>query len=152
MEVKTLLKQAIDLFEIMDNPKVTGEDIKELFENIKDDIDFEIVRIDGRVKPVDFIKITIEGSNGRIAGGNAPTLGIIGTLGGIGARPDICGFVSDGDGALAALAAGLKIWDMKNKGDILEGDIIVTTHICLLLLHYLMTLYLLWILLFLMKF
>lgn len=125
-----MLKKVIDLFEIMDNPKVTGEDIKELFENIKDDIDFEIVRIDGRVKPVDFIKITIEGSNGRIAGGNAPTLGIIGTLGGIGARPDICGFVSDGDGALAALAAGLKIWDMKNKGDILEGDIIVTTHIC----------------------
>lgn len=125
-----MLKQTIDLFEIMDNPEVTGQDIKELFENIDKNIDFEIVSIDGIVKPVDFIKIIIKGKNGKKIGGNAPTLGIIGSLGGIGARPDICGFVSDGDGALAALTSGLKIWDMKNKGDILEGDIIITTHIC----------------------
>lgn len=130
MEMIAMLKQIIDLFETMDNSKVTGIDIKELFMSISEDIEFEIVRVNGRIKPVDFLKITIEGKSGMKSGGNAPTLGILGTLGGIGARPEISGFVSDGDGALVALAAGLKIWSMKNKGDILEGDIIVTTHIC----------------------
>ena len=40
------------------------------------------------------------------------------------------GFVSDGDGALAALAAGLKLTEMNTKGDIMKGDVIIATHIC----------------------
>ncbi len=40
------------------------------------------------------------------------------------------GFVSDGDGALAALTAGLKVAEMKKNGDVLEGDTIICTHIC----------------------
>ncbi|MGO0916215.1 DUF1177 family protein, partial [Clostridioides difficile] len=42
----------------------------------------------------------IPGKNGKLKGGDAPTLGILGRLGGIGARPEVIGFVSDGDGAL----------------------------------------------------
>lgn len=125
-----LLKQVIEIFEILDNPKVTGEILKKYFKNAYPDVDFEIVRITGKNAPVDFIKITIEGRNGKKRGGDAPTLGVIGTLGGIGARPEICGFTSDGDGALTALAAGLKICEMKKRGDCLEGDVIVTTHVC----------------------
>ena len=40
------------------------------------------------------------------------------------------GLVSDGDGAIVALAVALKVLDMNNKGDFLKGDIIVSTHIC----------------------
>ena len=44
----------------------------------------------------DFVSVLIKGTAGRSAGGSAPTLGIVGRLGGLGARPDITGFVSDG--------------------------------------------------------
>ena len=40
------------------------------------------------------------------------------------------GAVSDGDGALAALTAALKLVEMNENGDVLEGDVIVATHIC----------------------
>ena len=55
---------------------------------------------------------------------------MLGRLGGLGARPEQIGFVSDGDGALAALAVAAKLLDMRQKGDRLEGDIVVCTHIC----------------------
>jgi len=67
---------------------------------------------------------------GRLCGGAARTLGIIGRLGGIGARPGRIGLVSDGDGAVAAIAAALKIARMHAQGDPLPGDVIVATHIC----------------------
>jgi len=40
------------------------------------------------------------------------------------------GAVSDGDGAVAALTAALKLVEMNENGDVLEGDVIVATHIC----------------------
>ncbi|NIO47944.1 MAG: DUF1177 family protein [Candidatus Aminicenantes bacterium] len=61
---------------------------------------------------------------------NAPTLGIIGRLGGIGARPHKIGLVSDADGAITALAAAAKIAGMRKKGDVLKGDVIIATHLC----------------------
>jgi hypothetical protein len=69
-------------------------------------------------------------NRGRSDGEHTPTLGIIGRLGGIGARPDKIGLVSDADGAIAALAAAAKIAVMRKKGDILKGDVIVATHLC----------------------
>ena len=63
-------------------------------------------------------------------GGDAPTIGLLGRLGGIGARPERIGFVSDGDGALCAVALAAKLLDMQNKGDILDGDVFISTHIC----------------------
>jgi hypothetical protein len=38
--------------------------------------------------------------------------------------------VSDADGAIVALAAGLKLSRMKLKGDHCPGDVVVATHIC----------------------
>ena len=84
----------------------------------------------GRGGETDFIRVCIPGENGRSAGGPAPTIGIIGRLGGLGARPAVTGFVSDGDGALCALAAGLKLAEMRAHGDRLQGDVVVCTHIC----------------------
>lgn len=76
------------------------------------------------------LKVRIPGSDGKSSGGNTPTLGILGRLGGLGARPEMIGYVSDGDGALAALAIAVKLLDMKKKGDVLPGDIFISTHIC----------------------
>lgn len=38
--------------------------------------------------------------------------------------------MSDGDGALAAVAAAAKLVQMAKRGDRLPGDVIITTHIC----------------------
>ena len=76
------------------------------------------------------LKVRIPGKNGKMNGGDAPTIGLLGRLGGIGARPERIGFVSDGDGALCAVALAAKLLDMQNKGDILDGDVFISTHIC----------------------
>jgi hypothetical protein len=77
-----------------------------------------------------FVRATVPGTAGKRSGGSAPTLGIIGRLGGIGARPALIGLVSDGDGAVTALACALKLGDMATAGDGLPGDVMVATHIC----------------------
>jgi hypothetical protein len=124
-----MLKQVIDMFEILDRPDASGKLVKKLFEeyNVKN---FEIETVSGNKGSTDFVKILIPGTKGKTKGGDHPTLGIVGRLGGLGARPEMMGFVSDGDGALAALAAGLKLAKMNSLGDVLKGDVIVSTHIC----------------------
>lgn len=124
-----LLKQVLEVFEVLDHPKSSGQMVKELFES-RFDINVEVKKVQGKLGSTDFIKIIIPGTNGKISGGSAKTLGIIGRLGGIGARPEVVGYVSDGDGALSALSAALKLADMNQKGDKLQGDVIITTHIC----------------------
>lgn len=37
--------------------------------------------------------------------------------------------VSDGDGSAVALSVALKLADMRIKGDYLDGDVVVVTHI-----------------------
>ncbi len=123
------LKQVIELYEVLDAARVRGDDVRALLARRGNAlITVETVR--GTKGQTDFVKVVISGSRGRLAGGDAPTLGIVGRLGGLGARPERIGFVSDGDGALAALAAALKLLDMQRKGDVLLGDVIVATHIC----------------------
>src|SRR5205085_7695522 len=51
----------------------------------------ETSTVTGPGGPTDFLRITVPGSAGRSRGGSAPTLGIIGILGGIGARPHVVG-------------------------------------------------------------
>lgn len=78
----------------------------------------------------DFVTVTVRGSQGRSSGGEAPTIGLVGRLGGIGARPSARGMVSDGDGAVAAVAAALKLGARSTAGDHLAGDVVIATHIC----------------------
>lgn len=77
-----------------------------------------------------FVKLLFPGAEGRTAGGAAPTLGLVGQLGGLAAYPSHTGVVSDGDGAIVALTAGLKLAKMAARGMQTPGDIIVATHIC----------------------
>ncbi|ABO50077.1 protein of unknown function DUF1177 [Desulforamulus reducens MI-1] len=124
-----MLKQVLEIYELLDSSMVTGQQVAELLQSRgADKVTVELVQ--GKEGSTDFIRIDVPGTNGKIVGGTAPTLGIIGRLGGIGARPERIGLVSDADGAIAALAVALKLAEMGEKGDQLPGDVIITTHIC----------------------
>lgn len=124
------MKQLIEVYDILDDSKVNGEKVKNYLLNIKQDADIVVYPLKGDRGITDMIRIIIPGTKGKIRGGEASTLGILGRLGGLGARPEMIGFVSDGDGALTVLAIAAKLLDMQTKGDYLEGDIIISTHIC----------------------
>ncbi|PGS51924.1 DUF1177 domain-containing protein [Bacillus sp. AFS041924] len=123
------LRQTLTVMDALDNAYVNGQKVKELFLPYPD-VTVEVTTVTGENGSTDFIKIVIPGKEGKVAGGNIPTFGIVGRLGGIGARPSRIGLVSDADGAVAAIASALKLADMQVKGDVLQGDVIVTTHIC----------------------
>ena len=117
-EIKAMLmKQIIEAYDILDDGNVTGKKVEEYLRTIKPDADIEVYELKGSKGSTDMLKVRIPGSKGKTNGGNAPTIGLLGRLGGHGARPERIGFVSDGDGALAAVALAAKILDMQNKGD-----------------------------------
>lgn len=125
----TLLHKHVQtLYELLDSAHASGEEVRKLFNKYKN-ITVNVYTQSEGTASTDYIKILIPGVKGKTIGGSAPTLGIIGRLGGLGARPAMKGFVSDGDGALGALTAAIKLADMQAKGDYLEGDVIVITHI-----------------------
>jgi len=124
-----MLKQVIEIYELLDDASITGTKVAEFLES-RGLEKIKINKINGKEGSTDFVKIIIPGREGKEKNGNAPTVGIIGRLGGIGARPDRIGLVSDGDGAITVLACALKLVDMNKKGDVLSGDVIIATHIC----------------------
>ncbi|WP_326974822.1 DUF1177 domain-containing protein [Caproicibacter sp. BJN0012] len=125
-----LLKQLMEAFDVLDSSTVTGKDVETYLRGIQPDANIEVYELKGPSGSTDMVKVRIPGSRGKASGGSAPTIGILGRLGGIGARPDVIGFVSDGDGALAAITVAAKLLDMRKKGDVLEGDVFVSTQIC----------------------
>ena len=125
-----LIKQIIEVFDLLDDSHVNGQKVKDFLLSIRPDTEIEVKPLKGPKGVTDMIKIWIKGSEGKKSGGNAPTIGLLGRLGGIGARPEMTGFVSDGDGALCALTLAAKLLDMQNKGDFLKGDVFISTHIC----------------------
>lgn len=119
-----MLSQVLTIMELLDSPKVSGKEICELFKSYKG-VEAEFERIVTSRGMTDVVRITIEGEDEK-----APVLGVVGQLGGVGARPQMIGMVSDADGAIAALATALKLAQMKDKGEILTGNVYITTHIC----------------------
>jgi len=118
------LSQTLEIFDLLDHPRVDGAAVAEhLRRRGLERVEVQTVR--GEQGATDFVRVVVPGTAGRLAGGGAPTLGVIGRLGGIGARPERIGMVSDGDGA-----AALKLGDMAQRGDRLPGDVILVTHIC----------------------
>ena len=125
-----LYKQLIELFDILDSASASGAQVVEYLCSIVPDCQVETYPLEGPKGHTDMVRILIPGKNGKSKGGSAKTMGILGRLGGLGARPEQLGFVSDGDGALTALAVAAKLLDMQKKGDFLEGDVFISTHVC----------------------
>ncbi|EJA9211313.1 TPA: DUF1177 domain-containing protein [Klebsiella pneumoniae] len=123
------LQQTLQVFELLDSAYASGEKVKNLLAEYAG-LEVSVKAVSGPKGSTDFMKIVIPGTQGKRSGGSAPTLGIVGRLGGIGARPGRIGLVSDADGAVAAIASALKLAEMQRQGDSLPGDVIVTTHIC----------------------
>jgi len=124
-----MLKQVIEAFDAVDDPRVDGERIRVALKERKL-TDIDVTRVDGEKGSTDFVKIRVPGTEGMGQGGTAPTLGIIGRLGGVGARPERIGAVSDADGAVVAIACAFKLAEMQARGDSLRGDVVIATHIC----------------------
>jgi len=124
-----MLKQVIEVMELLDSAHISGDNVKEFLEG-RGLRDIEVKTITGEKGSTDFIKIKVSGIHGKSNGGSARTLGVIGRLGGVGARPEQIGLVSDADGAIVALSLALKLADMRVKGDELDGDVVISTHIC----------------------
>lgn len=124
------LKQTMEVFELLDSALVDGEKVVQVFKDRGlEDVSCE--RVYGKEKGwADFIHIKIPGKNGKSSGGTSPTLNIVGSLGGIGGRPELLGLVSDADGAIVTIASALKIADMRCNGDVLDGDVVICTNIC----------------------
>ncbi|WP_078544750.1 DUF1177 domain-containing protein [Litchfieldia alkalitelluris] len=123
------LKYAMNVVELLDDSNINGQTVVDLFTRYQF-VEASTSTVQGENGSTDFVKIIVKGTNGKSVGGSAPTLGIVGRLGGIGARPSRIGIVSDADGAVSAIAAALKLADMSIKGDRLTGDVAITTHIC----------------------
>lgn len=118
------LRQVIDAYELLDSAHVNGAAVADRLAQAGL-ADIVVRRIEGAERFTDFIQVRVPGKDAE-----ASTLGIIGKLGGIGARPTQIGIVSDADGAIAAVALALKLAAMQAAGDTLPGDVILSTHIC----------------------
>ena len=91
-----LMKEIIAAYDVLDSSFVTGEEVKKYLLGIKADANVEVYELVGPKGSTDMLKVRIPGKNGKTNGGDAPTIGLLGRLGGIGARPERIGFVSDG--------------------------------------------------------
>ncbi len=124
-----LFRQMLEIYDLIDKPQASGQEIAELLKQ-RGAEDVVVETVTSETGSTDCIKVLISGINGKSRGGDAPTLGVVGRLGGLGARPELIGAVSDGDGAVAALTCALKLVEMHTAGDVLPGDVIVATHVC----------------------
>ncbi|KAM9865782.1 hypothetical protein ACIFOC_01406 [Leucobacter aridicollis] len=129
------LREILEVSDQMDDPRLSGERIAELLrsagapgcEITVTGVPYEAPEDTSQL--CDFVKVVIPGEQGRIAGGNAPTLGLVGRLGAQQAQPERIGYVSDADGSIVAIAAALRLLRLVAAGAKLRGDIIATTHI-----------------------
>lgn len=118
-----MLGEVITILELLDSPNANAEKVSTLFKEYN--VEISVKTLKTSKGKTDVVKILIPGKND-----SAPTLGIIGQLGGVGARPEFLGLVSDSDGAIVALASALKLAKMHKEGDVLDGNVVVSTHIC----------------------
>lgn len=124
-----MLKQVTEVCELLDDPGIGGGRVAELLKS-RGLEHVDSYPIAGEHGTTDFVRALVPGARGKTNGGTAPTLGIVGRLGGVGARPERIGIVSDADGAIAAIACALKLADMRRRGEVLAGDVIAATHVC----------------------
>jgi len=115
-----MLKQVMQAYEFLDDAHINGPKVAELLKS-RGLERIDVKTISGTEGSTDFIRIVIPGVEGKQSEGSAPTLGIIGRLGGIGARPERIGMVSDADGAITAISCALKLADIEEQRGYTEG-------------------------------
>ena len=81
-----ILKHLMELYEILDDPKASGEKVKEYLLQVNPQADVETYPVHGEKGHTDMVRVRVPGKNGKSKGGTAPTIGLLGRLGGIGAR------------------------------------------------------------------
>lgn len=118
------LKQVLEAYELLSGANASGESTAALL-RARGAADVAVTHVDGPNAATDFISCVIPGTTQ-----GAAVLGVVGRLGGIGARPAVTGMVSDADGAIVALAVALKLADMAAAGDRLAGSVRIHTHVC----------------------
>ncbi len=117
------LAHVLESHKLLSSARVTGAAVAALWrERGLDEVQVETVSA-GEVS-TDFVSALV-----RSPRADAPVLGLIGRLGGLGARPAVAGLVSDADGAIAAVAAGLTLADMASEGEPLDAHVRIHTHI-----------------------
>jgi hypothetical protein len=125
-----MLNHVLPVIDLLDSPQASGDALAAHLRTFAPaDATIEVETVSSDAGSTDFVRVRIPGASGRSIGGDSPTLGIIGRLGGVGARPELIGLVSDADGAVAALAAAAKLLQMASRGDRVAGDIVVCTHV-----------------------
>jgi hypothetical protein len=126
------LKRVIEVMDLLDSPAADGPRLVEYLDSLNDEGigQLEYTTVEGEKGSTDFVRLELSGSDGKSTGGAAPTLGVVGRLGGVGARPERLGLVSDADGAIVALALAAAMLSAASRGDRLSGDLIVGTHVC----------------------
>ena len=121
-----MLRECLEIVELLSDPAASGSEVAALFP-----AGTLLTRtpIDTPGDTFDFILVEFPGHAGKLAGGDAPTLGLLGQLGGL-RVPGIPGLASEADGALVALAVALRMARQREAGELFAGDVIVTTHVC----------------------
>lgn len=127
-----MLRHVLEVVDLLDDPQASGKRVAAWLEeqSVGDHVTVEVTTVTGERGSTDFVKVNIPGRRGKLRGGDAPTLGVIGRLGGVGARPEVLGLVSDADGAAAALCVAARLLTAAARGDVLDGDVVVATHVC----------------------
>lgn len=121
------LQYVLDAMDLLDG-WTTGDDVAQYLRGLG--LHATVEPVESPTGRTDFVSVLVPGKAGRSSGGTSRTTGIVGRLGGIGARPAVTGMVSDADGAVAALACAAKLARMAQRGDVLDGDVRIATHIC----------------------
>lgn len=125
-----IFKQLIELYDLLDSPSASGAQVVDYLRSIDPACDAETYVLEGPKGSTPTWCACV--SPGRAGGRRAATRPPSGCwdVWGTGARPERIGFVSDGDGALCALACAAKLLSMHARGDVLPGDVFVSTHVC----------------------
>ena len=77
-----VMKQLLEVFDILDDSAASGERMKDYLLSVNPAANIEVFPLTGPKGSTDVIRVLIPGKNGKSSGRTAPTLGIIGRLGG----------------------------------------------------------------------
>ena len=123
-----MLREIIEVLDFLDDAKNDADEFNKLLPDGQHSI--EVTPFKSDLGKTDFIKILFAGKNGKENGGHSPTIGIIGSNGGLRLPGNYPGLASDADGCIIALAVTLRLAKLFLRDQQLAGDVLISTHIC----------------------